>query len=209
MTRRSTEEVLNTTTHLAGFCFALFSSWYLIWLGSLVSWQYSLSVSLFFAGMAMMYGSSSIYHWAVKENVKKALRKLDHISIYVMIAASYSPICIGLLGGTLGWTMFVIQWALVIGGVFYKLFALGKWPALSLFLYLAMGWSVIFIAKPVYFAMSTAPLICLIVEGLSYTLGTYFYSKERKYYHAIWHLFVLVGSIAHWLLVLFLLFEQL
>lgn len=202
---RTTEEILNTTTHFAGFCFAAFTSWYMIWLGVCINWQYALGVSIFVTGMLMMYGCSSLYHWWVSKKVKAVLRKLDHISIYVMIAASYTPICIGLLGGVLGWTMFAVQWALVVGGIFYKIYALEKWPALSLGIYLAMGWSIVLVAKPVYMAMNTLPMICILAEGLFYTFGTYFYSHSRKYYHAIWHVFVLLGSVAHWLAVLFVL----
>ncbi|MCF0202346.1 MAG: hemolysin III family protein [Bacteroidaceae bacterium] len=205
ITPRTREEIVNSSTHIAGFCFAVFTSWYMIWLGCCINWCYTLGVSIFVAGMMLMYGCSTLYHWCVSKKAKLRLRKLDHISIYVMIAASYSPICIGLLGGVLGWTMFAVQWALVIGGIFYKVFAFGKLPALSLGIYLTMGWSIIFIAKPVYLAMGTLPMICILAEGLFYTFGTYFFTHDsRKYYHAVWHVFVLLGSIAHWLAVLFI-----
>ncbi len=207
MFRRTKEEILNTSTHLTGVIFAVFTSWYMIWLGYCVNWQYTLGVSIFIGGMLMMYTCSSLYHWWVNKKVKNVLRKLDHISIYVMIAASYTPICIGTLGGVLGWTMFAVLWAIAIGGTFYKIFALGRWPALSLGIYLAMGWSGVFLALPIYERMDTPPIICILLEGLFYTVGTYFFSRDKnhKYYHAIWHIFVLLGSLAHWHAILLIL----
>ena len=206
MQYRSTEEILNASTHLVGLLFALFTSWYMIWLGACVNWQYTLGVSLFVAGMLMMYGCSALYHWWVSKKVKLTLRKLDHISIYVMIAASYSPICIGVLGGVLGWTMFGVLWAITLGGTFYKIFALGRWPWLSLGIYLVMGWSGVILALPIYQKMDAQPMICILTEGLLYTAGPYFFSHDnRRYFHTIWHIFVLLGSIAHWLAVLFIL----
>ena len=209
MVRRTNEELANTWTHFAGFLFAVLTSWLLIWFGSRIDWQMTLGVSIFVGGMMMMYGCSALYHWVVRKNVKSVLRKFDHICIYVMIAASYTPICIGVVGGVLGWTIFALQWALVVAGAFYKVFALGRWPALALGIYLAMGWSIVFFIKPVVLAMNTLPVICVVAEGLFYTLGTYFYShdRERKYYHAIWHGFVLLGSLAHWFAVLFIVLE--
>lgn len=200
------EEILNSTTHLAGFCFAIFTSWYMIWLGTDISWQYTMGVSIFVGGMMMMYGCSSLYHWLKSTKAMSVLRKLDHISIYVMIAASYTPICIGSLGGWMGWIMFAFLWLLVIGGVFYKVFCIGRWPALSLGIYLAMGWSGVILALPIYHVLTGATLISILAEGLFYTVGTYFYSHDnKKYFHAIWHIFVLLGSVSHWVAVLFIL----
>lgn len=117
-----------------------------------------------------------------------------------MIAASYTPICIGVVGGTLGWTVFGLLWAMVIGGACYKFTAINKYPRLSLFLYLAMGWSVVFIAEPVISRLSAATLLLILLEGISYTGGTYFFAHDnRRFYHGIWHLFVLLGAFFHWM----------
>ncbi len=156
-----------------------------------------------------MFLSSTLYHWAPKGRVKQALRKCDHISIYVMIACSYTPICVAVVGGWLGWLIFGLMWAIVIAGTVYKLLALGKYPKLSLALYLAMGWSVIFIAKPVFERLTLLSTIFLIAEGLFYTAGTYFYAHDkRKNFHAIWHVFVFLGALAHWSVVLTLLLAK-
>ncbi len=192
----------NTWTHLFGAVFALSSIW-LIWPSAGMGWQMALGVAFFVTGMFLMFLSSMLYHWAPPGRVKQALRKCDHISIYVMIACSYSPICIGVVGGWLGWTAFGVQWLLVLSGTLYKLLAIGRWPRLSLALYLAMGWSVLLIMGPVVRALTPLSLFLLFAEGFFYTVGTYFFAHdERPRFHAIWHVFVLLGAMAHWAVVL-------
>jgi hemolysin III len=198
-------ELGNTWTHLAGAIFALSSIW-LVWLAADVSWQMAFGVVCFIVGMFFMFLSSTVYHWVREGKVKRALRKCDHISIFVMIACSYTPILIGVVGGWLGWTVFAFQWLVVIIGAIYKITSLGRWPRLSLAIYLIMGWSIIFIAEPVIKALKPATLWLLLAEGIAYTAGTYFFAHDEKpHYHAIWHVFVLLGAIAHWGAVLTLL----
>lgn len=163
----------------------------------------TLGVICFITGMFLMFLSSTVYHMVRPGRIKNALRKCDHISIYVMIACSYAPICIGVVGGWLGWLVLAFLLLLVILGVFYKLFAMGKWPRLSLSLYLFMGWSGVLIAKSVYERLSVLSLACLLAEGLLYTVGTYFFAYDsRNNYHAVWHIFVLLGAMAHFSAVL-------
>ena len=120
-----------------------------------------------------------------------------------MIACSYTPICVGVIGGKLGWFMFALQWFVVALGTVYKIVALGKYPRLSLALYLIMGWSVLLMVKPVLENMSTLSLAFLLLEGIFYSAGTYFFAHDsRRHYHAIWHVFVLLGAISHWSVVL-------
>lgn len=198
-------ELGNTWTHLAGAIFALSSIW-LVWLAADVSWQMAFGVVCFIVGMFFMFLSSTVYHWVREGKVKRALRKCDHISIFVMIACSYTPILIGVVGGWLGWTVFAVQWLIVIIGAIYKITSLGRWPRLSLAIYLIMGWSIIFIAEPVIKTLKPATLWLLLAEGIAYTAGTYFFAHDEKpHYHAIWHVFVLLGAIAHWGAVLTLL----
>lgn len=195
----------NTWTHLIGAVFALSSIW-MVWPAVYKGWQMALGVTFFIVGMFLMYLSSTIYHWARPGKVKDVLRRCDHISIYVMIACSYTPLCVGVIGSWAGWLMFGIQWAAVIGGTFYKIFAFGKYPKLSLALYLVMGWSAVLIAPAIFEKLTTLPICLLLVEGAMYSIGTYFFSHDdRKAYHAVWHVFVLLGSIAHWTVVLCLL----
>lgn len=192
------EERGNTWTHLIGAVFALSSIW-IIWPAARISWQMAMGVAFFVVGMFLMFLSSTVYHWLPQGVAKRILRKCDHISIYVMIACSYTPICIGIVGGWLGWTVFSLQWIIVIGGVFYKIFAIDKWPRLSLAIYLMMGWSILLVAKPVMDNLEPLTMILVLAEGVFYTAGTYFFAHdEHRYFHAVWHIFVLLGAIAHW-----------
>lgn len=192
----------NTWTHLIGTVFALSSIW-MAWPAVYKGWQWAFGVIFFIVGMFLMFLCSTLYHWWWPGRGKNVLRKLDHISIYVMIACSYTPICVSVVGGWLGWTVFGLQWAIVIGGVFYKVFAMGKYPRLSLALYLFMGWSVLLVIKPVFERLSLPAMLCIVAEGILYTVGTYFFAHDsRKHFHAIWHVFVLLGAMAHWTAVL-------
>ena len=204
--RRSAEERFNTLTHLAGVVFTLIAAWFILRLGYQAGWKNAFGTIFFTCGMLLMYAASTLYHWWMPGRGKRCLRVLDHISIYVMIAASYTPICIGVVGGAVGWTVFGILWGVALGGAVYKIAALGRWPRLSLLLYLVMGWTFVFIAEPVCTRISTPALICLLFEGLFYTSGTYFFAHDsRRFYHGIWHIFVLLGSVSHWLAILFIL----
>lgn len=203
----SSREQGNTWTHLAGAVFALSSIW-MVWPAVYKGWEWAFGVIFFITGMFLMFLSSTIYHWVWPGRVKQVMRKIDHISIYVMIACSYTPICVSVIGGWLGWLVFGLQWAAVIGGTFYKVYAMGKLPKLSLAIYLLMGWSVLLIIKPVWERLSVAALVMLITEGVLYTAGTFFFTNDnRRHFHAIWHIFVLLGAMAHWTAVLLILLD--
>ena len=204
--RRSAEERFNTLTHLAGVVFTLIAAWFILRLGYSQGWKNAFGTTFFTCGMLLMYAASTLYHWWMPGRGKRVLRVLDHISIYVMIAASYTPICIGVVGGALGWNVFGVLWAVVVAGTVYKITAMGRWPRLSLLLYLLMGWTFVFIAQPVCTHITSATLVSLLAEGLFYTSGTYFFAHDqRRFYHGVWHIFVLLGSVAHWLAILLIL----
>lgn len=198
MKKKIIEEKGNTWTHLIGVVFALSCIW-MVWPAVTLGWRWAMGVLFFIVGMFLMFLSSTIYHWLKPGIAKNILRKCDHISIYVMIACSYTPICIAVVGGWIGWVTFGLLWAVVIAGTVYKIVAMGKYPRLSLALYLVMGWSIVFIAKPVFESLSVLSMFLIFAEGLLYTAGTYFFTKDSKpHFHAIWHVFVLLGAIAHW-----------
>lgn len=208
LTRRSPEERFNTLTHLAGVVFTLIAAWFILRLGYESNWKNAFGTTFFTCGMLLMYAASTLYHWQLPGKGKRRLRVLDHISIYVMIAASYTPICIGVVGGTLGWTVFGILWGVALGGMVYKITAIDRYPRLSLLLYIVMGWSFVFVAEPVCTRITTSALLCLLAEGLFYTSGTYFFAHDKhRWFHGIWHIFVLLGSVAHWLAILLILSE--
>lgn len=194
----------NTWSHFVGAIFALSSIW-MIWPAARFGWQMTMGIAFFVVGMFLMFLSSTLYHWAPEGRAKRVLRKCDHISIYVMIACSYTPICIGVVGGYLGWCVFAILWVITLAGSVFKVFALGKYPRLSLGAYLGMGWSGILLLPSMMERLSTSSIVCILLEGLFYTAGTYFFSHDsRTNFHTIWHIFVLLGAIAHWSAVLFL-----
>ncbi len=209
MIKRSKEEIFNTLTHLAGVILTLSVAWIIIKLGYESDWKNAFGVTFFTSGMLLMFAFSTLYHWCLPGKGKNVLRIFDHISIYVMIAASYTPICIGVVGGVLGWTVFGLLWGVVIAGAVYKITAINKYPRLSLALYLLMGWSVVFIAQPVFERLTWTALGFILLEGLLYTGGTYFFANdEHRWFHGIWHLFVLGGAIAHWAAVLAILLSH-
>lgn len=193
------EEKHNTATHLIGVVAAASMMWVLVVLASPHGWKWIMGVLFLAMGTMLMYSFSTAYHWTHKGSVKNVMRILDHIGIYVMIACSYTPLCIAVIGGWVGWTVFGMLWGIVLAGSVYKIKAIGKYPRLSLFLYLLMGWSAVFMAKPIFENISALPLLLLLAEGLSYTFGTYFFAHDdRHLYHAVWHIFVLLGTAFHW-----------
>lgn len=195
------EEKANTLTHLIPFLatFGLIVPMLQMAVRTATPVVNVIGAALFLIGMLLMYGSSTLYHYIVEPVHKARLRIFDHISIYVMIAGSYSLLCMAVVGGWLGWTVFVFLWACVIAGVVGKLVALGKHPKLSLALYLAMGWVALLMIVPLWKNMSHAAFAWIIAEGIFYTIGAYFFrlDEERAYYHAIWHVFIILGATSH------------
>ncbi len=203
MQKRSNIEIGNTLTHIIGALIAIPASWIIIYNGFQQNFTTGIAMVIFSIGMFIMYLASSLYHWAIDEKIKRLLRHFDHANIYILIAASYTPIWLCTVGGTLGNIMFIIIWAVALSGIIYKIVALGKYPKLSLAIYLIMGWSIVFAFRPVIENLSTQQIIFIVTEGLCYTIGTYFYShKEKPWYHVIWHLFVLAGTAFHYVAIL-------
>lgn len=201
---RTTEELFNTLTHFVGLCLVPCISWVLIWFGYAKNWQNALGVTFFTVGMLLMFLASSLYHWwRPGTRGKLVLRKLDHISIYVLIASSYTPICMQLVEDGLlveGWVSFGIIWFLAVLGIFYKLFWWIKYPKVSLILYLVLGWSILIFLEPVRACVTPLSLLFIAAEGVVYTLGVYFFAHdaEHRFFHGIWHIFVILGTLCHW-----------
>lgn len=202
--RLSGEEIANTWTHLVASLATLGIAWPLLHLSlnsasGTVNPLAVFGTALFIAGMLLMYVSSTLYHAVSSPVHKRRLRVFDHISIYVMIAGSYSLICMTVIGGWIGWTLFGFLWACVLAGTIGKAFALGKHPHLSLTLYLMMGWVAILVIWPMWKHMPHIAFLWILAEGLFYSIGAYFFSKDDRhaYYHAIWHVFIMLGSLSH------------
>jgi hemolysin III len=162
-----------------------------------------IAVSVFAAAMALMYFASTVYHALPPGRAKHVFHVLDHTAIYLLIAGTYTPFALGVLGGAWGWTLFWLVWGLAGAGVLLKLLAGFRWHRLSVAIYLGMGWIGVIAARPLWEALPAGGLAWLIAGGLAYTLGVAFYVSQRlQYGHAVWHLFVLAGTGCHYIAIL-------
>jgi hemolysin III len=201
------EEIANMATHILGFILSFIGSIFLI-IRALSRGDHWHLVSFIIFGISLlaMYTSSTLYHSVTEEKGKKYLRKLDHSSIYILIAGTYTPFLLTNLRGTTGWIMFAVIWTFAIVGIIIKLATqiTSKW--VSAIIYLVMGWLAVFIARSMIDSLSAKSLIFLLCGGLFYSLGVLFYVwKKLPYHHAVWHLFVLGGSISHYFSVYYIL----
>ncbi len=161
------------------------------------------SASVFAATLVLLYFTSTMYHALPRNRAKKIFRILDHGAIYLLIAGTYTPFTLGVLRGAWGWTLFGLQWGLAILGIVLKSVGGIRYAKLSVAVYLAMGWLVLIAAVPVMNHVPPWGLFWLVAGGISYTVGVVFYALERlRYFHFIWHLFVIVGSTCHFIAVL-------
>jgi hemolysin III len=161
------------------------------------------SALIFGLSMIFSYSASTLYHALARTKARHVFHILDHCMIYLLIAGTYTPLVLVTIGGKLGWTIFVIVWALAICGIVYKSLAIDKHNVASAVLYLAMGWLIVFFIVPLWHALPPTAILLLIAGGVSYTVGMIFFAfDDIRYFHSIWHLFVLGGSIFHFFLIL-------
>ncbi|WP_438977497.1 PAQR family membrane homeostasis protein TrhA [Polaribacter sp.] len=195
------EETLNILSHGLGFLLSIVALPFLI-LKSLnfIGFWKPLSFIIYGLSMIILYAASTFYHAAKKPKKRRRLNIFDHAAIYVLIAGSYSPFCLVALDSSLGWYMFVFVWLFALAGVILKLFYTGKFDKLSTALYLLMGWQVVFFIKPLMASLTSEGLQFLFAGGIFYSVGAILYSiKKLPYNHAIFHIFVLLGSLSHFL----------
>lgn len=201
---RDREEFASALTHGLGATAALAGGAVLIALAARYgdSWQLVASI-VFGLCLLLLYVASTLYHAIAHPVAKARLKVFDHCAIYLLIAGTYTPFTLIGLRGTLGWTLFIAIWALALAGVVFKLFFTGRFKRVSTLIYVAMGWLILLAIKPVMAALDSWTFGWLLAGGVSYTLGTYFYHRESiRYSHAIWHLFVIVGSVCHYVAVM-------
>lgn len=196
---RKREEFLNVLTHGTGAVLSVAALVIMIIYSVYRGTATHLAASLVFGiSLVVLYSASTIYHAMVKLKWKRLFRLIDHLSIYILIAGTYTPIALLGLKGTWGWVIFGLIWAFAIVGFIFKFSPLRRSEKLSLSLYALMGWLIIIAIKPLLANMETGALLYLLGGGLCYTFGIYFYAKEKiPYNHAIWHVFVLGGSVLH------------
>lgn len=198
-------ERFNAWTHLVGALLALSGAVWLLVLAiaSGDGWKV-FSMAVYGATLVMLYSISTVYH-SVRGHLKDILRKLDHLSIYLLIAGSYTPFCLISLRGPWGWWLFGIVWTLAAIGMLQEIKPRSKARILSLVIYGVMGWIVIVAIKPLLANLGLPGFLWLAAGGISYTVGIVFFAFDERYrhWHGIWHLFVIAGSLAHFIAILF------
>ena len=195
------EERLNAFSHFLGILFCLTAiPIVLVSIYDAKDLTPFFSVLTFGMGMLLVYTFSTLYHAARSERMKDLLQIADHISIYFLIAGTYTPLMIRYLDATTSFVFLTVMWSIVAIGVIFKVFFTKRFKYLSVVLYLSLGWMLVFVLQPL---LETIPMVVLwwiIAGGLSYTTGVYFYMKDHKrYYHTVWHVFVLFGTLSHFI----------
>ncbi len=200
------EEIFNTITHMLGMLFSVCALCVLVILSCFYADSWSIvSCSIFGATMFGVYTASTVYHAVQNPRIKQVLKKLDHIAIYYLIAGSYTPFMLVPMRSPLAWWVFGIIWFLAITGTFLKIFTSTSGTKIwSVMLYLIMGWLIVFVSGKLFSSISATSIVFLALGGAFYSIGVIFYVKKNWLYsHAIWHTFVLLGTIMHFFSVLF------
>ncbi|MDE3743765.1 PAQR family membrane homeostasis protein TrhA [Maribacter polysaccharolyticus] len=197
-----TEEKWNAISHAIGVVFGIVALFFLLRHNSDKTEYAQLSIIIYSMSFIILFLASTLYHSVSNPGIKRKLRILDHISIYVLIAGTYTPMALITLVDGKGWLIFYVVWGIAAVGTLLKLFFTGKFEAFSLILYIAMGWLIVLDFPNLLEYSSRLGLKLLFLGGAFYTVGTIFYAWKRiPYNHFIWHLFVLGGALSHWLLI--------
>ncbi|MCQ2031083.1 PAQR family membrane homeostasis protein TrhA [Stutzerimonas zhaodongensis] len=192
-------EKFNAWTHLAGGVLAVIGT---VWLLILAAMDGDLtkivSMAIYGFTLVLLYSTSTLYH-SVRGRAKSIMQKLDHLSIYLLIAGSYTPFCLVTLRGSWGWWLFGIVWSLAAIGMLQEIKPRSEARVLSIVIYAVMGWIVLVAVKPLLAALGTAGFIWLVTGGVFYTVGIIFFAYDQRFrhWHGIWHLFVIAGSLLH------------
>ena len=197
------DELASAITHGLGVVLSVAAGAVLITLAALTGDPWTITgASVFVGTLVLVYTSSTLYHAIPYESAKAKLKTLDHCAIFGLIAGTYTPFLIGGLRGPWGWWLFGIIWALAAAGIVFKLFFTGRFKLVSTLIYVAMGWLVVVATGPLRAELPGSTLAWLVAGGLAYTAGTIFYLARFRFAHAVWHGFVLAGSVCHFAAVL-------
>jgi len=198
------EEIAHALTHGVGLLLSIGGLMVLVAFSALYgdAWHIT-STSIYGVTLILLYAASTLYHGIPHARAKQVLQRLDHAAIFLLIAGTYTPFTLVSLRGAWGWTLFGLVWGIAIAGMVLELVCQKRYERLSLGLYLGLGWLILIAIKPMLMSVETGGLLLLLAGGLCYSLGVIFYVWERlAYHHAIWHLFVLTGSVLHFFSVL-------
>ena len=194
----------NAITHGIGAILAIAGAIYLIAASTRDSARVIVSCSIFSATLVLVYLCSTLYHSLVRTGARHVFQVLDHSAIYLLIAGTYTPFALVSLHNATGWWILAVEWALALTGVIFKSFAVGRFAVASALVYLFQGWFGVFAVRLLANAIGWHGVMWLAAGGLAYTLGIVFFALDRlRYFHAAWHLFVLAGSMAHYVAILF------
>ena len=198
------EEVASAVTHGLGVLLSVGAGAVLITLAAQTADPWTIvGASVFVGTLVLLYGASTLYHAVPFERARARLRTADHCAIYGLIAGTYTPFLLGGLRGPWGWSLFAVVWGLAAVGIVFKLFYTGRFRVASTAIYVAMGWLVVVATGPLREALPGSTLAWLVAGGVAYTAGAGVYLARRlPYGHAVWHLFVLAGSVCHFAAVL-------
>ena len=192
------EEVANSITHGVGAALSVAGLVVMVVIAALRGTSaLVVACAVYGASLVLLYLSSTLYHALTNGRVKRVFRILDHASIYVLIAGTYTPFTLVTLRGVWGWALFGIVWTLAVMGIVFKCFFTGRLHVLSTTVYVVMGWIAVVAIRPLLQALPWPGFLWLLAGGVFYTLGVGFFAWRRKYAHTIWHLFVLAGSVCH------------
>jgi hemolysin III len=197
------EEVAHSVTHGVGLLAAVAGLVVLVILAAATRdpWRIT-SCAIYASTLVLLYGASTLYHALSATRARHIFRVLDHSAIFLLIAGTYTPFALVSMRGPWGWTLLAIVWGLAVLGIAAKLVFGTRWPVISTALYLLMGWTVVIAVKPLVAHVPPGGIAWLVAGGLAYTGGVAFYAWTRlRYSHAIWHLFVLAGSVCHYIAV--------
>lgn len=194
------QEIINSLTHALGILFGITCMPILINMAFTRSDTNSLIGTVIYGlCFLMVFSFSTLYHWSRHEGWKRKLEILDHISIYFLIAGTYTPFILIYVRNGIGFTILTVLWALTVIGTIFKIYYTGRWKLFSTFIYLAMGWILVFAGKSFFVNMSLPVIILVIAGGALYTIGVIFYIRDKYIFsHAIWHFFVLTAAICHY-----------
>ena len=197
-------ELINVATHGVGLLLSIVGLVALVALAaSRGGTRHVVAYSVYGSTLIILYLASTLYHSVTAPRAKSVLRVIDHVAIYLLIAGTYTPFTLLTLRGGWGWSLFGVVWGLALLGSLFKILFIGRFAKTSLVIYLLMGWMVLVGIKPLLASLPLAGLVWLAAGGAAYTLGVVFYArKSMPYHHAIWHVFVMVGSACHFFAVL-------
>ena len=200
------EEIINSITHGVGFFLSIAGLSILVILSVHKGDPWKITAfSIYGATLIIMFLNSTLYHGITHSKIKHFFQKLDHSSIFILIAGTYTAITLTAMRGTWGWTLFGIIWGLAISGIIFKLIFFGRYKKINMAIYLIMGWMILIAIKPLILMVPSPTLLWIIIGGLFYTIGTIFYAwQSLSYNHVIWHVFVLGGSVSHFIGMLYI-----